>query len=469
MNSVRGGVVTTLLLLVLSAPAWACTAEVDRPPAPAASTPPPTAAAAPTVNPTPTPTAAETAAGTATLQETPTPVVATATPEPTLLTIAGTDGEGVSVRDACDDARRISAPGRGIAEGTTVQLIESGEGDCADWMLVQVPDGRESWVRSRYLAASPQAPSASRTATATPQLTPAAAPTQTPTVTPQPTPAATATRTPTATPQPTPATAPQPYSPPTRLEIVVAPVPADIPGYDRDEWRHWIDTDSDCQDTRQEVLIAESRTAVSYASSRECRAQSGFWVGPYTGSTLSDPGGLDVDHMVPLANAHRSGGWAWDSARKAQYANDLGYENHLIAVQSSANRSKGSRGPDQWRPPKQDYWCEYAVDWIVIKSSWNLTATEQEAAALQVMLDTCATSPTLTIRHAPSAAPAPTPTATATPEPTATPGLEAFHCHCRRVINAGTRCDQRYTTQGGPGYCHTAETHGAFNTWPPPH
>ena len=381
MNSARGRIVATLLLLVLSALASGCTAEVDTQPAPAASTPPPTAAAPPTVNPTPTAIATATATGTATFQQTATPAVATATPEPTLLKIAGTDGEGVSVRDACDDARRISAPGKGIAEGTTVQLIEPGEGDCADWMLVQVPDGRESWVRSRYLAVSPQAPSASRaptatpqptptaaptrTPTATPQPTPTAAPTRTPTATPQPTPAATATRTPTATPQPTPTTAPQPYSPPTRLEIVVAPVPADIPGYDRDEWRHWIDADSDCQDTRQEVLIAESRTAVSYVSSRECRAESGFWVGPYTGSTLNDPGGLDVDHMVPLANAHRSGGWAWDSARKAQYANDLGSENHLIAVQSSANRSKGSRGPDEWRPPKQDYWCEYAVDWIV--------------------------------------------------------------------------------------------------------
>ena len=202
MTSPRGRIVATLLLLVLSALAWACTAEVDTQPAPAAPTPPPTAAAPPTVDPTPAAIATATATGTTTLQQTTAPAVATATPEPTLLTIAGTDGEGVSVRDACDDARRISAPGKGIAEGTTVQLLESGEGDCADWMLVQAPDGRESWVRSRYLAA---APSASRAPTATPQPTPTATATLTPTATPQPTPTATATATPvpTAAPRPT--------------------------------------------------------------------------------------------------------------------------------------------------------------------------------------------------------------------------------------------------------------------------
>ena len=190
-----------VLTLTVALLAVACTAEEQTGPA---STP--VATRMPTATPqrTPTPTATGTAVSTAAL--TPTPTAATATPTPALLVIAGTDGDGVSVRDACDDERRISAPGEGIPEGTTVQLISAGEGSCAEWMLIEAPDGRESWVRTRYLATSsgettvtptPAAtlsPTATRTPTATPE------PTTTRTPTPQPTPSPTATPTLTATP-----------------------------------------------------------------------------------------------------------------------------------------------------------------------------------------------------------------------------------------------------------------------------
>ena len=194
--------------------------------------------------------------------------------------------------------------------------------------------------------------------------------------------------------------------------------------YDRDDWNHWKDADGDCQDARQEVLIAESSVPVTFTDSRSCKVTSGKWTDPYTGDVVEDPSKLDVDHMVPLANAHSSGGHAWDDDRKAQYANSLDYPGHLIATTASANRSKGRKGPDEWRPEDQAYWCQYAIDWVVIKKDWELTVTEAESAALHVMLDTCEQNVTLQTSHTEADPTAPTPAATI-PTPTTPPAPTA--------------------------------------------
>ena len=173
------------------------------------------------------------------------------------------------------------------------------------------------------------------------------------------------------------------------LTLKVAEIPDDLPGYDRDDWRHWRDEDRDCQDARQEVLVAESLTPVEFKTSDQCKVLTGSWIGPYTGTPVDDPSRLDVDHMVPLANAHRSGGWAWPKELKAEYANSLDYDDHLIATTRAANRAKGSDGPEDWRPPDESYWCDYAIDWITIKHNWGLTATVREVQALGDMLEMC--------------------------------------------------------------------------------
>ena len=116
----------------------------------------------------------------------------------------------------------------------------------------------------------------------------------------------------------------------------------------------------------------------------------------------------------------------WDRAKKRRFANDLSYDGHLNAVLNSANRSKGSRGPEHWEPPDQSYWCEYAIHWINIKVDWNLTATGAELAALKQMLNTCdpnagigVVQPSKESTTQASATPTPEPKATAVP-PTAT-------------------------------------------------
>ena len=121
-------------------------------------------------------------------------------------------------------------------------------------------------------------------------------------------------------------------------------------GYAREDWPHWRDEDGDCLDTRDEVLAAESLERVRL-SPGGCSVVAGRWQGDYTGETVTDPGALDVDHLVPLQEAHDSGGWNWDRGRRAAYANDFSDPRTLIAVTAGANRSKGAQGPEDWLPP----------------------------------------------------------------------------------------------------------------------
>ena len=105
-----------------------------------------------------------------------------------------------------------------------------------------------------------------------------------------------------------------------------------------------------------------------------------------------------------------------EKERKRQYANDLSYEGHLIAAKASANRSKGSDGPEEWRPPDRGYWCQYAIDWGEIKETWELTASAAEADALAEMLKTCAPTQTLVVVLTDEVQPVTSPLATPNPE-----------------------------------------------------
>ena len=142
-------------------------------------------------------------------------------------------------------------------------------------------------------------------------------------------------------------------------DLIISPMPDVVPDYSRRDWRHWVDADDDCQDTRQEVLVEQSVGIIIFTDVGQCRVATGQWVAPFTGTVVTDPSKLDIDHLVPLANAHRSGGHAWDTNRRRVYANDLNNPAHLVAVTVSANRAKGARGPEDWRPPDEAYWCQY--------------------------------------------------------------------------------------------------------------
>ena len=155
-------------------------------------------------------------------------------------------------------------------------------------------------------------------------------------------------------------------------------------GYTRDKFKHWTSQGSGC-DTR-DVVLKQSGTGVT--ATADCKITGGTWVSPYDGKTLTDPQDMDIDHMVPLANAWRTGAAGWTDEQRSAFANDL-TRPQLVAVSLSTNRSKGDQDPSQWKPPATGYWCEYAQRWITVKAYWKLSVTADEKTALQSMLGRC--------------------------------------------------------------------------------
>jgi hypothetical protein len=168
------------------------------------------------------------------------------------------------------------------------------------------------------------------------------------------------------------------------LDALTVAASRPMSGYSRDKFPHWRRVDENC-DVRDVVL---KRDGSGVEATATCKITKGTWKSVYDGKTFTDPKDVDIDHMVPLANAWRSGADKWTDEQRTEFANDL-TRPQLMAVSAASNRSKGDQDPSQWKPPQQSYWCEYARRWVTVKSFWGLTVTEREKSTLREMLGSC--------------------------------------------------------------------------------
>jgi hypothetical protein len=165
-----------------------------------------------------------------------------------------------------------------------------------------------------------------------------------------------------------------------QLDKLVVAKAGSMKDYSRAKFPHWRSTGSNC-DTRDSVLKRDG-TKVKLSG---CNVVAGTWKSVYDGKTLNSPTLVDIDHLVPLANAWRSGAASWTTDKRGDFANDLD-DPQLVAVSASSNRSKGDQDPSTWKPTDSSAWCEYATDWIAVKTRWKLTVTTAEKSALATML-----------------------------------------------------------------------------------
>ncbi|WP_245976211.1 HNH endonuclease family protein [Amycolatopsis palatopharyngis] len=166
-------------------------------------------------------------------------------------------------------------------------------------------------------------------------------------------------------------------------ELAVAP-DGSMAGYDREKFPHWSSQGDNCN-TREVVL---ERDGTDVQAGKNCAPTTGNWYSAYDGATWTDPADLDIDHVVPLAAAWRSGASGWTDDRRGDFANDLDGPQ-LIAVTDNVNQEKGDKSPDQWKPPSVSYWCTYASMWVTVKHKWELTISDMEQKALTSMLGRC--------------------------------------------------------------------------------
>ncbi|MFC5220463.1 HNH endonuclease family protein [Streptomyces coerulescens] len=188
--------------------------------------------------------------------------------------------------------------------------------------------------------------------------------------------------------------------------LPLADAVADLPvateirdGYSRDKFRHWNTGDNpvDGCNTRAEVLLHEAVDPPAVGSG--CRLSGGSWFSYYDATVVTSASGLDIDHMVPLAEAWDSGASAWTPQRREAYANDQGAEASLVAVTARSNRSKADQDPAEWLPPAADVHCRYLAEWVATKLRWTLAVDDGELAALEGAASEC---PQQTVTYEPA-------------------------------------------------------------------
>ncbi|MGW7426095.1 HNH endonuclease [Streptomyces sp. NPDC054813] len=92
-------------------------------------------------------------------------------------------------------------------------------------------------------------------------------------------------------------------------------------GYPRDRFKHFTDADKNGCNTRAEVLLEE--VVASPKVGAKCALSGGSWYSPHDDSYLDSASKLDVDHLVPLAEAWDSGASTWTPKEREANANDL--------------------------------------------------------------------------------------------------------------------------------------------------
>lgn len=160
-------------------------------------------------------------------------------------------------------------------------------------------------------------------------------------------------------------------------------------GYDRASFAWREDLDRNGCDTRNDVLRRDLTTVQIRPGTGGCVVESGELKSPYSTAVVCfrrADSSIDIDHVVALSDAWRSGAASWEPARRRQFAND---PLNLLAVESSLNQEKGDRNAADWLPSPRGQRCGYVARQVAVKHAYQLTVTNDERRAMVAALSHC--------------------------------------------------------------------------------
>lgn len=164
-------------------------------------------------------------------------------------------------------------------------------------------------------------------------------------------------------------------------------------GYARDKFgTAWVDTDHNGCGTRDDILRRDLTHVGVKAGTNGCVVLNGTLHDPYTGHTIhftrgeSTSSAIQIDHLVALADAWRTGAQELSAERREHLAND---PTELLAVNGPTNESKGDQGAASWLPPNGGFECTYVADQIGVKTTYRLWVTHAEHDVMAATLRSC--------------------------------------------------------------------------------
>jgi hypothetical protein len=166
-------------------------------------------------------------------------------------------------------------------------------------------------------------------------------------------------------------------------------------GYDREQFgQAWADVDRNGCDTRNDILKRDLVGETFRPGTRGCVVVTGQLAEPYTGRTVTflkvNADAVHIDHVVSLSNAWQTGAQSWLADKRVAFAND---PLNPLAVDGSANSSKGDGDAATWLPPNKAFRCELVARQTAVKAKYGLWVVPPERHAIARVLADCPQQP----------------------------------------------------------------------------